>query len=284
MVKFFDAGFANPAAFDFRLGLTSGVPMPTDVPSSGTLYLTPYGGNRLCLYDGGNWHLITSAELAIPLASVVAGTPYDVFLYLTTAPAFTAELTAWSSASARSGYTIGFQDGVPSKSTDPTRRYAGTVYGSGAGTVADTATQRFVWNCYNPRRRRLVRMDPAGSWTYTATTARQANANPANKVELVCGLTLSLLDLTVVATFTSGVAQPGPTHYIGEDALAASAESLYTAESPTLGGTYFVWNQVRLTKVPAAGYHTYYWLEYGSGTACTFYGGPNSGLVGWIEC
>jgi hypothetical protein len=71
-----DAGVYHnlPGVFDARLTLETGVPVSTsDQTAETTVYLTPYKGNRVSLYDGTRWKVHTLAEVSIKLTDTQDG-------------------------------------------------------------------------------------------------------------------------------------------------------------------------------------------------------------------
>ena len=68
--------------FHARLTAVSGNPTPTAETSTvSTIYLTPYLGSTIALYDGSNWDLYTLTEISLALSGLTAGKNYDVFVY-----------------------------------------------------------------------------------------------------------------------------------------------------------------------------------------------------------
>lgn len=85
----------SPSTNDFRLTLESGVPVSTsDQTAKATLYLTPFKGNKIGLYSGSAWSLLSSAEVSVSLAAIAANKVYDVFA-LQTAGVLSPELLVW---------------------------------------------------------------------------------------------------------------------------------------------------------------------------------------------
>ena len=84
---------------DVRLTLTSGTPVTTaDVTGAANVFITPYRGNRIALYDGSaNWQVLTFTELTQALGTLVNGTAYDVFIYNNSGTAAT-EILEWVNA------------------------------------------------------------------------------------------------------------------------------------------------------------------------------------------
>ena len=68
-------GVAEFATLQGRLTLTSGTPVTTaDVTAATTLYLTPFNGNRISLYDGSTWNRRVLNEISIKLSDTQTGT------------------------------------------------------------------------------------------------------------------------------------------------------------------------------------------------------------------
>lgn len=81
---------------DGRLTLSSGVPIPVaDVLAAATLYFTPFRGNQVALYNGTAWALFSFTERSLSLASLLANTLYDLFIY-DNAGTLTLEAVAWN--------------------------------------------------------------------------------------------------------------------------------------------------------------------------------------------
>ena len=123
-----DAG-GNRYANDFRLTLTTGVPVTTtDVLTATNIFLTPTGrGNSIGLFNGSTWQLLHSAEVSTGTLTATVDKPYDVFAY-NNAGVVTLETLVWTSDTVRATALV-LQDGVWSKTGDLTRRYIGTFYG-----------------------------------------------------------------------------------------------------------------------------------------------------------
>ena len=173
---------------DFRLTLTTGVPVTTsDVSAAGTVFFTPYRGNRISLFDGTRWDILTTAQLSISLASGFSSNlPYDVFAW-NNAGTVALETTAWTNDTTRATALV-YQDGVLVRSGTPTSKYIGTFRTVTATTTEDTLLSRLVFNNYNRVDRSMAVSETADSWSYTSATYRQANANTANSVRYVNGV------------------------------------------------------------------------------------------------
>lgn len=247
-----------------RLTLTSGTPVTTaDVTVAGTLYLTPYKGNGLALYDGAEWAVYAVAELSKVLTGLLtASRPHDVFAYLNAGvPTLDAPL-AWTSDTARAT-VLAYQDGVLVKSGDATRRYLGTLYSTGTGTTEDSEANRFLWNYYNRVRRSMTKQGNAATWTYATSTWRQANNSSANQLNFVAGLAEDSVDATVeTAGFTS--LSTTRVFYVGVNlnSVVATPNSQARIDADNAKAVPGV---ATLRAAPTAGKNYLAWMEYAAG-------------------
>lgn len=259
-----------------RLTLTSGTAVTTaDVTGAGTLYFTPFHGNRVALFDGSAWALYTFTELSLVL-TLTSGKPYDVFLY-NNSGTLTLETLVWTNDTTRAT-ALALQHGVYVKSGATTRRYLGTLYASGANTTEDSAAKMYLWNYYNrmPRHGRVA--DATASWAYTTATWRQANAAAANQVDLVVGVSDSPVWVTVWAAALNAT-QVYLNVAVAEDSATVPT---ITAGGLTggLAGGFIVPITAVLVKVPAVGRHYYAWLEASQAAGTTNWYGTNTTLGG----
>ena len=294
-----NANTLNPAICEARLTLETGVSVSTtDQLAKTTVFLTPYKGNRIALYDGTNWgvHALAS-DLSLPLGTLTAALPYDVFCYSNAGDA-TLELLAWTNATTRAT-ALAFQDGIAVKTGALTRRYLGTFYTASTTTTADSGgltgtTQvggtRFLWNYYNQVRRPLKVIDTTNTWVYTTATWRQANAAGGNRVEYVQGV----LGNCVEAQAQAAVVLQGST---AAASVGVGVDSTTTPSGVWIGGYYDAAGTNIIAPVfgkyvgdPGIGYHALNWIEIGgTGTGSTFLGDNNltnqqSGLVATLYC
>jgi hypothetical protein len=271
----YGSGVPGIAAVGGRLTLSSFLPIPSlDVASGSTLYWTPYSGGMIAIWDGTAWRTRLSDEVSLALSGMTSGKNYDVYAYWT-GSALALELgPAWSTDTARSD-SFFRQDGVYLRGTNHTRRYVGTIRATGATTTQDSKAKRFVWNHYNRVPRKLYAAGADTTWTYNATTIRQANSNTANKVEFVVG-DYSPSEGAIEAPWgyssTQTVYEPGigldtTTFFSGVNAVArpSSTSEILIAHS------YY-------EEVQSYGYHYLSWNERVlSADAVTVYGGPSGG-------
>ena len=142
-----------------RLTLTSGTPVTTADASGGTIYFTPYKGNKVSLYSAGraDWIIHAFTELSASLAGIAIDKNVDVFLY-DNAGTLTLNLVEWSNDTTRAT-ALTVQDGVYVKNGALGYLYLGTLRTSASGTAADSVIQRFVWNYYNRITRQIYRTE-----------------------------------------------------------------------------------------------------------------------------
>jgi len=256
---------------DFRLTLTSATPVTTSDTTGSTIYLTPYKGNRICLYDGAHWKLMKTAQVSLGL-TMTAANNYDVFAY-DNAGTVTLEILIWTNGTTRAT-ALAYQDGVLVKSGATTRRYLGTIRASATNTAADTALQRYVWNYYNRVPRYMACTDTTDTWNYTTATWRQANGAAGNKVEFVVGVAE---DEVTARSFSlpsnaSNIAAYGG---IGLDATNANSAQLYGGNTAAI--PLQCWSQY--DGIIGVGYHYLAWLEISTATGTTTWYGDAGATV-----
>lgn len=267
-------GIVDPGVFHARLTTESGVPVSiTDRTAQATIYLTPYLGTYITLYDGSNWIYFSLNEINLALSGLTSGKNYDVWCY-SNAGAPTLELSsAWTNDTTRAD-ALALQNGVYVKSGTPTRRYVGTIRTTGTTTTEDSASKRFVWNNYNRVERYCQGpTETTDTWNYSTATIRQANANTANRFEFVQGLLENIIKANVISSGgTSGSTVNGEVG-IGVDSTTVFATGFINNIGTS--GTGFNRNQSAYWQgyMTAVGYHAINWLETGNGTATmTWYG------------
>lgn len=274
---------------DFRLTLTTGVPVTTsDVTAATTIYLTPYKGNRIALYDAsGNPTIYTSAEISIAVPATTTQM-YDIWAYANSSGAPTLELLAWSSDTTRATAIVTTTTGAYAKSGDLTRRYLGSFRTTGvSGQTEDSVTKRYLWNYYHRIARPLRVADATDSWTYSTATWRQARASSANQVEFVVGVAETVLSLTVIGSYSADTVGAFNLNGIGLDSTSAQATGFLASDMRSQVANVHVGTIGTLVTQPTVGYHYAAWLEYGSAAGTTTwygdFGNPTqmqSGLMG----
>ncbi len=273
---------------DFRLTLTTGVPVTTsDVTGATTLYCTPYRGTRIALYDGTKWNVRTSAEFSLALGTLAAARAHDIFCY-DNAGTPTLEFLIWTSDTARAT-ALTYQDGILVKSGDATRRYLGTFRPTSTTQAADSIANRYLWNYYNRVDKPMRAIDSTDSWTYSTSTIRQANANTANQLGFVIGVSEDIVGAEVIAAASNSSANVDMTVAIGLDATNALAAGCINAKPVATVANQQIIMSAAWKGFPGVGLHFLSWLEYAGGSTGTFYGDnggatQQSGIHGMIKC
>jgi len=274
-----------------RLTTETAVPVSTsDRTAQGTLYYTPFIGDKISLYDGTKWIWYTFAERSLSL-TLTSAKNYDVFLY-NNAGTLTLELSAaWTNDTTRAD-ALTTQNGIYVKSGATTRRLLGTIRASGTNTTEDSLAKRFVVNVDNLVRRPVYVHDATDSWTYTTATWRQKNASTANQFETVAPLagliTVDLIENAVATNATTANVRSG----IGRDVTNAFAtqSTTGTARAGVTAVTTHATNQISICResVPL-GYHYYAELEYSDAAGTTTWYGDaggsvlKTGMSGWVD-
>lgn len=271
---------------DFRLSLLTGTPVTAvDVVAATSVYMVPYKGNKISLFNGSAWVVRESAEINIALAGLTVGRPYDVFCYDNIGVP-TLELLAWASTTARAT-PLTTQDGIYVKSGDATRKYLGSFHALSATTTTDSQRQRLLWNYYNRRSRLMKRQETAGTWNYSSDVIRQANANPLNQLEYICGVAEDDVSFSVRSLVQHSVINLSVRQYIGVDStIAAAAGSLVHDGATTAGGAMISPNGAAYADYAQLGFHFYTWLESQPNNTATgtIYGTTGSIFTGNVMC
>lgn len=199
------SGSAAMKLNNFRLTLTTGVPVTTtDVTGASTIFLTPYNGNQIALYNGTAWELLTTAQVSIALSGLTSGRPYDVFAF-NNAGTVTLETLAWTNDTTRAT-ALAYQDGVLVRSGSTTRRYLGTFYSTGTTTTEDSAKNRYLANYYNTVRKNMSAAESTASWTYSTAAYRQWNNATNAEVSFIQGVAENAVECRVSGRFVNSTA------------------------------------------------------------------------------
>lgn len=264
------AGWNFPA--DGRLTLASGMPVTTtDQTAKTTLYYTPYIGTQIALYDGAStWNIRTFAELSVALGALTASKPYDVFCY-DNAGTPTLEVLVWTNPTTRAT-ALAYQNGILVKSGATTRRYLGTIYITAAGgQCEDSLANRLVFNYYNRVLRPLYITDATATWTINTQSLRQARANAANQVAIMCGVAEDAIALTY-AVQTKNVTGTGYVAVgIGRNSTSAYCNVIGIMDNTTNNEEFVLISSA--DEIPILGYSYYAALEENGANNATFTGG-----------
>lgn len=163
-------GFVNPGVFEARLTLTSGTAVTTsDVTAAATIYLTPFRGNRVALYDGTRHNLYALSEISLSVAALTPGV-YD--LWLIDSGGLALESLAWTASAGSTGSITGATNATPISVTSTSHGLATDtlvfISGVGGNTAANgyfrvTNTGANTFTLQN-----LAGTNVAGSGTYTS--------------------------------------------------------------------------------------------------------------------
>lgn len=265
---------ANTGLCQGRLTLETAVPVSSsDQTGKTTIYFTPYNGNRVALYSGSSWAEYALTERSLALGTLTSGKNYDVFLY-NNSGTLTLELSAaWTNDTSRAD-ALTTQDGVYVKSGATTRRFLGTIRTTSTTTAEDSAAKRFVWNSYNRRLRHMF-VSYAGSWSYSSTTYRQANAVTTNQIDFVVGLAgETTVSATLSATGNVSVAGQGMLNSIGLDNTTPLGLNSYSGLATATSQVSY------LSQTIGLGRHTFVWLEKAdTASTATWYGGAINAVL-----
>jgi len=265
------------ATCEGRLTLTTGVAVTTsDVTAAGTVYFTPFKGNKVWLYNGtSGWSPYTFTERSIALSGGSASKPHDLFLY-DNAGTLTLDLVAWTDDTTRAT-TLALQDGILVKSGATARRYLGTIYSDGSKQCEDSLAKRNVWNVVNRVLRSMKVLEATNSWTYTTNNYRQARASTANQLEMVRGLDEDMAEAEVMVSYGNSSAGPNGIAAIGVDVTNAMSADCINGIASVPVTTYTTYVLAKYKGRPGIGRHILTWLERSTATGTGTWYGDNGG-------
>lgn len=262
-----------------RLSVSSTLAVTTSNSTGSTLYLNPYKGNKIALYNGTQWVLRSIAAAGSTSISVpsTTDTNYDVWAY-DNSGTVTLELTAWTNATTRAT-ALATQDGVYCKTGTLTRRYLGSIRtGPSSGIVADSAAnRRHVWNYYNRVLRHQAITD-SSTWAYSTPTFRQANGDTAYQLDVLIGVSEDPIHAWVETSVRNSAA--AVVHYVG---IGVDSTSSNSAFSPAhISQVANIQTPVRCHYIgyPGVGRHYLPWLEYCASNTANW----NDTATGGIFC
>jgi len=260
-----------------RISAQNSVPVSTsDVTAATFVYIHPYKGTKIALYNGTQWILssITTAS-GIPISiSATTNTNYDVFA-LDSGGTVQGNVIAWTNDTTRAT-ALAVQNGVLVNASNTLQRYLGTFRTTTvAGQTEDSRTKRFVWNYYN-RVRRAMRVLPGSNWTYDSATIRQANNSTTNQLAYVIGWQEDSVEFSVhgwtsnstggarAASFGIGLSS---TTTVSGDCICQGTAGIAASPADEIHPL-----SARLNTMPTLGYQYATWLETSNTTATnTFY-------------
>ena len=283
-----DAG-QNLDTMDGRLTLTTAVPVTTaDVTAAGTIYYTPYTGNRVTLFDGSRWKAYSFTQLSLAL-TCTASNSYDVWLY-DNAGTLTLETLIWTNATTRATALVS-QDGALSKTGVLTRRYVGSFYCTATNQTEDSLAKRDVCNYYNRVMRPMAVFDGTDSWSYSTDTFRQAGAVATNQIELMNCFNEDQVEAHINAgagNDTGGAVSARVA--VGLDSTTTPATNFQSGRTELLTAAQDLEIHASWRGFTGVGKHTLVWLERVTATGTTTWTGDNgntgaqqTGITGWVS-
>lgn len=279
----------DPGVCEARLSLSSTLAVPTsDIAGGSTLYLQPYKGNRIRLYDGTYWqnYMVNSGGTIPSLAiSGTSGTVQDVFAKASNGTVILS-LTPWTNATTRAT-ALAQQDGVYVLSTDATQRYLGSIYLYSATAAYDTAAFRGVFNYYNRVKRPVFVVESTGQWSYGNINGawRQADNDAANQISLLAGISEGIANFTVMSGFQDSVMGGAMKVAIGEDGLVNILTGGLFPQQNTLAANSPMAVSGFVVHLVPLGLHSYLWLETSlASSTMEFFGSNVHGISGNWEC
>lgn len=282
-----------------RLSLSAVDAAPAADISGTTIYLRPMGGSMIPIYDGTKmvW-LSFGTGLTLPLdantghsAYAAVGFNYDLFVMLIGGVPRLVFGPSWATGSVLSpnvhkerstgtGATeIETVDGIPVNKNAITVRfgtssgdivalaphmgtYVGSFRATADGTATDSARRRLLYNAYNQTIRPLRRSEASSPWAYSTATYRQMNGSATNQVEVLFGLTGTMVDLEA-CLFVSNSTTTIRDCIIGIGIDSATFPTAFAyVGAPNVVGS----GSCRLCEYPGLGYSVFPILERGAGT------------------
>jgi hypothetical protein len=287
-------GVVDPKTNDFRLTGVSQTPVMTaDSTTLSTVFLAPYKGNRLALWDGAQWQLIfPPSEVSLAVTGRTTDLPFDVFAFLNNG-AVTLEFLNWASATARAT-GLAKVDGVWTKTGDATRRYLGSIRPRSATSFhwvtsgLDAPCKLDLWNADNKIDVAFQLRTGTNTWAYTLATWRQAQGSVNYQVDIMVGLQESYFTADLLVSSRNSTISIPRQVGIGFDSTTAFT-GVTSATANTVASIECDQN-ARISNQPGIGRHFYAWLEISTATGtCTWVGDDGalrlqSGLSGIWSC
>ncbi len=282
-INYLAAG-AAPGTFQARLSASSTLAVPTsDQTAVSTLYLQPFKGGLVSLYDGVSaWYgmeLASAISLTVPSTTA---TMYDVFVY-NNAGTLTLEAVAWTNDTTRAT-ALAQVNGVyvMSGTGNSVYRYVGSFRTTGtSGQTEDSVAKRWVWNYYN-RVTKSMAFYPNSNWAYSSNAWRQANANAAAQLDFVVGVEEDVITSNLTLLGAGSVANDGFEVGLGLNSLS-TPNALIEVYATTADVTKF-WASLNLNynfqAPPGRNYLA--WLENAGGATEAFEAYQQQGLTGTI--
>ena len=152
-----------PSLMSIRVSFSTSAPVPTtNITDASILYVHPYKGNSVTLWDNttNTWKIYPfTSKLTVPLVCPTANANYDIYLYRQSNN-FLIEFVQWSNSNLGiAAPTRTYKDGIVVKSlTEPNKRLIGCLRTTGVnkseqsfgGQIAGGAgPKQYLWNAQN---------------------------------------------------------------------------------------------------------------------------------------
>jgi len=271
-----------------RLTLVSQTPVMTaSAAGIGSIFYTPYQGDKIPLYDGVNWLMTLFSELSCLTtdtaknpAAIGASKVNDWFVWNDAGTVRLSHGPDWTNDTTRSGGTaLTRLNGTWLNSLAITNgpgalrgTYVGTTRSNassqldwiqGSSAVSGGAAFLGVWNCYNRVTASTVVQDTTTNWTAGSGVTRPLNNSTTNRISAVFGLPE---EVVIVNSVISG---RSPTGHISAGIGVNSTTVMsgaYSGNALTSGNTPLI---AEVCTIPV-GFNFWQWLE-----ACS----SNDGLL-----
>ena len=271
-----------------RLTLVTQTPVMTATASAvGSVFYTPYVGDKIPLYDGVNWLMTLFSELSCLTtdtaknpAAIGASKVNDWFVWNDAGTVRLSHGPDWTNDTTRSGGTaLTRLNGTWLNSLAITNgpgalrgTYVGTTRSNassqldwiqGSSAVSGGAAFLGVWNCYNRVTASTVVQDTTTNWTAGSGVTRPLNNSTTNRISAVFGLPE---EVVIVNSVISG---RSPTGHISAGIGVNSTTVMsgaYSGNALTSGNTPLI---AEVCTIPV-GFSFWQWLE-----ACS----SNDGLL-----
>lgn len=262
-----------------RLYGTTGNPTADAGTALTTLFVGPYTGNTVALYNTGTaqWVSQSFAETSFAVPATT-DTIYNVYINSASSTTIAITTTAWTNdTTPGASNALTLLGGQYVLSSDNSKLFVGTFRTTSvSGQTQDDTSRRLVVSFINPLPCVASCEDATASWTYTSTTIRAANASSTDGTGRVAFLIpnagrsrVSAVNQTIGSTSTAFTLFAG----IGLD--STTAYSGFGCGVNTGGGVPALATSL-YAGYPSSGYHYLSRLEASQTSTSTFYGTQTS--------
>jgi hypothetical protein len=269
-----------------RLTLSATNPI-ADASGVSTFYYLPYAHGIVPFWNNALsvWEYRPIPEAGLSLTRPTEN-PRIVDLYATTRPnepnTFGMDIQSWTNDTTRF-IPLTRKHGIPvvayTSGETPLRTYLGTIRFTGANGAArmfDTPTQRFIFNAHNQVSKRVLRYEPANTWTDNSSTWKPYNNSSANRIEIVDGYGTGILDVTLCVRAAASVGVYAQ-YAIAVDQITGFTDGYCVNQGDQTTGS-------RTSRVLGLGYHYAQVMQASAGGSSLYYSGFNHGIQGVWDC